>query len=546
MPNPSHLIIAPILIPLLAGGLLLFFEDRERRLKDAVSILTALALIVVAFVLLKRTYPAAGAEDGRIFVYLLGNWPAPIAINLVLDRLSAIMLVLTAVLGLAALIFSIARWQRAGAHYHSLFLFLLMGLNGAFLTGDLFNLFVFFEVLLAASYGLVLHGSGPARVKAGMHYIVINLAASLLFLIGVAMIYSAAGTLNMAHLAVVFGELDGDGRAIAEAGAGILGIAFLVKAGIWPLNFWLPTAYSAAAAPVAAVFSIMTKVGIYILMRLSLLFFGSEAGSSSGFGSEALFLAGMATILFGMVGVLASQAMGRLAGYSVLVSSGTVLAAIGFSQAGVTAGALFYLLSSTLALAALFMLIELIERGQDPAANVLAVTMEAYGEGEEEEDPATEEIGVAIPETLAVLGVSFAICGILLAGLPPLPGFLAKFAMLTSMFNPAGLGDGAIRHSSWWLASFLILSGFATLIAMTRAGIRSFWARIDGEVPRVLLVEVAPIALLLTAVVMMTVAAGPTYRLLEATASDLHAPQAYIEAVMQALQAVPNKGEIAP
>src|SRR5690606_31567800 len=204
--------------------------------------------------------------------------------------------------------------------------------------------------------------------------------------------------------------------------------------------------------------------------RLSLLFFGVEAGRSSGFGDELLFLAGMLTILFGSIGVLASQALGRLAGYSVLISSGTLLAAVGYSQNGVTAGALFYLVTSTISISALFMLIELIERGQDPAANVLAVTMEAYGEGEEEEDPATEEIGVAIPETLAVLGVSFAICGILLAGLPPLPGFLAKFAMLTSMFNPAGLGDGAIRHSSWWLASFLILSGFATLIAMTRAG----------------------------------------------------------------------------
>src|SRR5690606_20371598 len=243
MSAPSHLIIAPILIPLLAGALLLFFEDRERRLKDAVSILTSAALVVVAAVLLFRT----GADGGRIFVYLLGNWPSPIAINLVLDRLSAMMLLLTAVLALPALVFSIARWQRAGAHFHSLFLFLLVGLNGAFLTGDLFNLFVFFEVLLAASYGLMLHGSGQLRVRAGMHYIVINLAASLLFLIGVAMIYSVTGTLNMARLALVLQGLEGESRFMADAGAGILGIAFLVKAGSWPLNIRLPTAYSAAA-----------------------------------------------------------------------------------------------------------------------------------------------------------------------------------------------------------------------------------------------------------------------------------------------------------
>jgi Formate hydrogenlyase subunit 3/Multisubunit Na+/H+ antiporter, MnhD subunit len=540
MSAPSHLIIAPILIPLLAGALLLFFEDRERRLKDAVSILTSAALVVVAAVLLFRT----GADGGRIFVYLLGNWPSPIAINLVLDRLSAMMLLLTAVLALPALVFSIARWQRAGAHFHSLFLFLLVGLNGAFLTGDLFNLFVFFEVLLAASYGLMLHGSGQLRVRAGMHYIVINLAASLLFLIGVAMIYSVTGTLNMAHLAIVLQGLEGESRFMAEAGAGILGIAFLVKAGSWPLNFWLPTAYSAAAAPVAAIFAILTKVGVYVLLRLSLLLFGSEA-ASTGFGEQALFFVGMATILFGAIGILASQALGRLAGYSVLVSSGTLLAAVGFAQTGVTAGALFYLISSTLTLSAFFMLIELIARGQDPAADVLAVTMEAYGEGEEEEEEA-EEVGVTIPETLAVLGVSFAACGILLAGLPPLSGFVAKFAMLTSMFNPDGVGEGVIRHSSWWLASFLILSGFATLIAMTRAGISAFWARIDGEVPRVLLVEMAPVAALLAMTVFLTIGAGPVMRFLEAAAADLHSPQAYIQSVMEAVQAVPHAREVLP
>src|SRR5690606_18516369 len=241
-----------------------------------------------------------------------------------------------------------ARWEKAGTHFHSLFLFMLMGLNGAFLTGDLFNLFVFFEVLLAASYGLILHGSGPARVKWGMHYIVINLAASLLFLIGVAMIYSETGTLNMAQLSLLLGGLDAQSRPLAEAGAAVLAVAFLIKAGIWPLNFWLPNAYAAAVAPVAAIFAVMTKVGIYILLRLSLLFFGVEAGGSSGFGDELLFLAGMLTILFGSIGVLASQALGRLAGYSVLISSGTLLAAVGFSQSGVTAGALFYLVTSTI------------------------------------------------------------------------------------------------------------------------------------------------------------------------------------------------------
>jgi len=537
IPSPTHLLIAPILIPLAAGALLLMFDERERRLKDTITSVACAAMLAVSILLLGRAHTGGPGGDGSVYVYLLGNWPSPIAINLVLDRLSSMMLVLTAVLALPSFIFATARWEKAGTHFHSLFLFMLMGLNGAFLTGDLFNLFVFFEVLLAASYGLVLHGSGAARVKWGMHYIVINLAASLLFLIGVAMIYSETGTLNMAQLAVLMGQLDTQSRPIAEAGAAILGIAFMIKAGIWPLNFWLPNAYAAAVAPVAAIFAIMTKVGIYVLLRLTLLFFGIKAGGSNGFGAELLFLAGLLTILFGAIGVLASQALGRLAGYSVLISSGTLLAAVGFSEDGVTAGALFYLVTSTISISALFMLIELIERGQDPAANVLAVTLEAFGEDSEIEEINENEVGLAIPETLVVLGISFGICTLLLAGLPPLSAFLAKFAMLSAMFDPEASG---IRSSAWWLASFLIFSGFASLIAMSRAGIRSFWAPLEGVVPRVLLVEIAPVAALLLVTVGLTVAAGPAMRFMDATAGDLHKPNAYIDAVLNAVQAAPG------
>ncbi|TWG98304.1 multisubunit potassium/proton antiporter PhaD subunit [Mesorhizobium sp. J18] len=535
--GPEHLVIAPIVIPLVAGALLLFFDDRERRLKASISALSAAALLAVSIALLRISHYG----DGRVAVYLLGNWPPPIAINLVVDRLSAIMLVLTAVLAIPALLFSIARWHGAGPHFHTLFLFLLMGLNGAFLTGDLFNLFVFFEVMLAASYGLMLHGSGPFRVRAGLHYIAINLAASLLFLIGVALIYGVTGTLNMADLAIRIPQVGEDSRMMLEAGAGILGVAFLVKAGLWPLSFWLPTTYTAAAAPVAAIFAIMSKVGVYILLRLSLLFFGASAGASAGFGSEVLLYGGMATLAFGAIGVLASQSLGRLAGFSVLVSSGTLLASIGLVQGDITAGALFYLVSSTLTISAFFMLIELVERGQDAAANVLAVTMEAYGEGEEEEEE-EEEVGIAIPATLAVLGVSFAVCGILLAGLPPFSGFIAKFAILTAMLNPGGLGEqGVITPASWWLVALLIFSGLSALIAMSRAGIRAFWAPVDGSVPRVLLIEIVPVAALLLLTLALTVQAGPVMRFMEATAGSLYAPQPYIDGVMEAPRAVPRQ-----
>jgi multicomponent K+:H+ antiporter subunit D len=445
--------------------------------------------------------------------------------------------VLSSVLAIPALAFSVGRWQKAGPHFHTLFLFLLMGLNGAFLTGDLFNLFVFFEVMLAASYGLALHGSGTQRVRAGLHYIAINLAASLLFLIGVAMIYGVTGTLNMADLILRIPAVPAESRMMLEAGAAILGVAFLIKAGMWPLSFWLPTMYTAAPAPVAAIFAIMSKVGVYVILRLSLLF--SAAGmpeGTSSFGWQLLFLGGLATLAFGTIGVLASQALGRLAGYSVLVSSGTLLAAVGLSQTGVTAGALFYLVTSTLTISAFFLLIELVERGQDAFANVLAVTQEAFGEGgdADEEDEEELEIGVTIPGTLAVLGISFGLCALLLAGLPPLPGFLAKFAMLTAMFNPAGMGEAAgPGATSWWLAALLIISGLAVLIAMSRAGISTFWAPVDPVVPRVLLVEILPVGMLLAATVALTVQAGPVMRFMEATAEGLHQPRSYVEKVME-------------
>jgi multicomponent K+:H+ antiporter subunit D len=256
---------------------------------------------------------------------------------------------------------------------------------------------------------------------------------------------------------------------------------------------------------------------------------------TSSFGWQLLFLGGLATIAFGTIGVLASQALGRLAGYSVLVSSGTLLAAIGLSQTGVTAGALFYLVSSTLTISAFFLLIELVERGQDTLANVLAVTQEAFGEGEEDEE-VEAEVGVTIPGTLAILGISFGLCAILLAGLPPLPGFLAKFAMLTAMFNPAGLGgagtEAEIGQATWWLTALLIVSGLSALIAMSRAGIRAFWAPVDAVVPRVLLIEILPVGLLLAATVALTVQAGPVMRFMEATAEGLHQPWSYVEKVM--------------
>jgi multicomponent K+:H+ antiporter subunit D len=532
-PSPDHLLIAPILIPLVAGALMLFYDERRRRERRIIALVSAASLLFVAIELVDMV---AGADATTVGLYLLGNWPPPFAIVLVLDRLSALMLLLTALLALPALVFATARWDRRGQHFHSLFQFLLMGVNGAFLTGDLFNLFVFFEVLLAASYGLALHGSGPLRVRAGLHYIAINLAASLLFLIGVSLIYGVTGTLNMADLATRVPLVPAADRPLLAAGAAVLGVAFLVKAAMWPLCFWLPITYMAAAPPAAAMFAVLSKVGVYVILRLSSLAFGTAAAQLTGLGAELLLAGGLATLVFGTIGVLASQGLGRLAGSAVLVSSGTLLAVVGMSGLGggspLVAAALYYLVASTIGLSALYLMVELIEREQGAVAAMLTVTAEAYGLGDEDLAEVEMGVGPQVPGATAVLGLCFAACALVIAGLPPLAGFLGKFAMLAAALGSGGLAEGGVAPVALVFTALVIASGLAALIALAREGIRTFWAAEEEEMPTVPLIEIAPVVLLLALTVAMTVKAEPVMRYMEATASALNHPHVYVRGVL--------------
>ncbi len=510
----DHLVVLPIVLPLAVGALMLLIDERRHRLKAALSVSAALLLVAAACALVAR------AAAPVTHVYPLGGWPAPFGIVLVADRLSSVMVLLAAVLGFAALLFSLARWHRAGPHFHALLHFLLAGLSGAFLTGDVFNLFVFFELLLVASYGLALHGSGAARVRASLHYIVVNLVASLLFLVGVSLLYGVTGTLNMAELALRVPAVPAADRALLEIGAATLGIAFLVKAAVWPLCFWLTPAYAAAAAPAAALFSILSKVGVYAVLRLWLLVFGDDTGAA------LLAWGGMATAAFGIFGMLASQELARVCGYSLIVSSGTLLAVIGIGGAALAGAALYYLVVSTLGIAALFLLVELVERAREPGADLIAVTAEAFGLGREEEEP-EEEVGVAIPATMALLGIAFACSALVVAGLPPLPGFLAKFAMLAGL-----LAADPVPAAAWVLLALLMLSGLAAVVAFGRAGVRVFWASQERSVPRVRVIEMAPVAVLVALCLGLTVAAGPAMGYLQQAAEVLQSPRPYIEEVI--------------
>ncbi|RZS80930.1 monovalent cation/H+ antiporter subunit D [Pigmentiphaga kullae] len=538
----DHLMIVPIVLPMLVAGLMLLLGEGRATAKAVVNVAATVTLLAVAIALLRQ----ADAGPVRVAVYLAANWPAPFGIALALDRLSAIMLLLTAIMALGSLLYSLARWHRAGVHFHPLFQLQLMGLNGAFLTADLFNLFVFFEILLAASYGLLLHGSGPQRVKAGLHYIAVNLVGSSLFLIGVALIYGVTGTLNMADVAVRIGQVEASDRMLMEAGAAILGVAFLTKAGAWPLNFWLPPSYAAASPPAAALFSIMTKVGVYVILRLSLLMFGDQAGESSGFVQQWILYIGLATLTFGTLGMLASQNTGRLAGFAVIISSGTLLSAIGFGRDSVTAAALFYLVSSTLALGAFFLLQELMERSRTFGADLLAVTLEAFGLDrpvDAEEDMSTTDIGVAIPAAMAFLGLSFIACALVLSGLPPLSGFVAKFALLTTILNPDGLTPEIGSPEpvlAWVLLGLLVVSGLTTVVSLTRIGIRAFWVPSGRAQPRLRVIEVFPIAAMLVLGIVLMVQAQPAMRYFTDTARALHHPDDYVRGIMSARQAGPG------
>lgn len=540
-----HLVAVPILVPMLTAALMLLLGEHRRRTKAALTVVSGLIGLLAALALLRWVNAVdTGTGPGSIGVYLAGNWRAPFGIVLVADRLSTLMVALTGVVAFAVSIYSTSRWDRAGVHFHPLLQLQLMGLNGAFLTGDLFNLFVFFEVMLAASYGLLLHGSGRLRVGAGLHYIAINLAASSLFLIGAALLYGVTGTLNMADLGLRIANLDPADRGLVHAAAAILATAFFAKAGAWPLNFWLVPAYSAAVAPVSAVFALLTKLGIYTVLRLWTVLFAPDTGASAQFGQEVLLAIGLSTLFVSALGITGTQRMSHLAGYAVLISAGTLLAAIGLGQPAVWAGALYYLLSSTLAASAFFLLIDMIERWRNAGASIAPHEQAGDAPFLSEDLKAMDNVnlddeqqalyGRAIPAGIAFLGLGFVACTLLLAGLPPLPGFIGKFAMLSAL-----LDTPVISPANWSFLALLLLSGFLTLVALSRAGIRYFWTQPMSSMPALRALEVLPVAALLATSLALSIEAGPVMRHASDTAQGLFKPTAYRNAVMGARQ-VPN------
>ena len=502
-----HWIVVPIVLPLLAGGLLLLVEQRRPQLAWAISLVTVLALAAVALLLL------AVADGGRVLPYLLGNWRAPFGIALALDRLSALMLALTALVALAALMYS-RRTAARGPHFYALFQFQLMGLHGAFLTADLFNLFVFFEVLLIASYGLLLHGGGAARLRASIHYVTFNLTGSALFLIAVALLYGVTGTLNMADLAVRVAAASPENVALIKSAGLLLLVVFCVKAALLPLYFWLPDTYAAASAPVAALFAIMTKVGIYAIARVYTLIFGADAGAAAHLAQPWLAWLAAGSLLLGALGALSALRLRTLVAYLIVVSAGTLLLALGLGTRGTLAAALFYLVPSTLVAAAMFLLVDRIAQSR-----LAGDTMD----------------GSAWSVSPVALGVLFFVFAVSLAGMPPLAGFLGKALLLKAA---ASTPMAAVA----WAA--VLLSSLAVIFTLARAGSTLFWkAPVDvggaGPARPASGGERGALALLLVSLLAVAAAAGPLSRYTQATATQLTDRRGYVNAVLGAQPAPP-------
>jgi multicomponent K+:H+ antiporter subunit D len=506
--TPAHWIIAPIVLPLLAGALALLAEKRSPRMAAAVSVGATLLLAVIALRLLVL------AAGGEVTVYLVGNWRAPFGIALALDRLSALMVLLTAVVGVAAVMYARGRGRHGrhderGPHFHALFQFQLMGLNGAFLTADLFNLFVFFEVLLIASYGLLLHGAGAVRLRASVHYVVFNLTGSALFLIAVSTLYGLTGTLNMADLAQRIATVPMESAALLQAAGLLLIVVFGVKAAIFPLYFWLTDTYGAATAPVAALFVIMTKVGVYCIARATTLIFGVDAGPAALVADPWLQALALATLALAAFGALAAWHLRRLVAYLVLASAGTLLLAVGIGSAGTIAAGLFYLVHSTVVAAALFLLVDSIvaSRGETGDEMVPAPLAGAGG-----------------------YGTLFFLLAVAVAGLPPFGGFLGKSMLLA-----------ASRPEPWAAAvwAVVLLSSLGIVVALARAGSTVFW---KAEAPNAMQAAAArasppergALALLTAAACAIVVLAGPIAQYTEATARQLLDRTAYMRAVLGA------------
>lgn len=511
----SSLVCVPVLLPLLAAGVKLAIGGRLRRLQSLISLVTLGLSLAVSVLLL------VAADTSGPLVTDLGGWAAPVGICLVADRLSTLVLVVSSAVTLCVMAYSVANSYDEQEHdapmaiFHPAFLVMVAGVADAFLSGDLFNLFVAFELLLSGSYVLLTFGGTEARIRAGATYTLMALASSMLFLIALAITYGATGTLSMAQLAERFATLPGQVKLMVEL---TLLLAFAIKAAIFPMSAWLPDSYPTAPAPATAVFAgLLTKVGVYSIIRLEALLF------PGGPVSTLLMWVALATMLTGVLGAVAQTDMKRMLSFTLLSHIGYMVFGVGLSTVAGLAGAVFYVVHHITVQTSLFLVVGMVER----RTGTTSVT----------------RLG-GLMRAAPLIAVLFFVPAMNLSGIPPMSGFLGKL-----MLVQAGLADGG------WLPVTLVAAGLMTslltLYAVAKVWGKAFWRgpRADrmgrvveseegtGEDP-VVTTTAMPAALplsvaaLVTLGLSFTVLAGPLSALAQRVAAELMAREPYISAVL--------------
>jgi multicomponent Na+:H+ antiporter subunit D len=488
----------PVIVPLAAAAVSMALGSwlRWQRLLGVVALVATVAVNV--FLLIE-------VADGSIIVTSYGAWEAPVGITLVVDTFSAIMLTVSSVMLLAVLVYSIGspRTTDEVTFFHPVYLVLAAGVAASFTTGDLFNLFVAFEVTLVASYVLITLGGSRAQVRHGMTYVVISLLASTLFISGVALVYAATGTVNMADLAVRLAEVD---PAIRN-GLGVLFlVVFGIKAAIFPLFFWLPDSYPTAAAPITAIFAgLLTKVGVYAIIRSQTLLFAGQERSTL-----LLVVAGL-TMLVGVLGAIAQDDVKRILSFHIISQIGYMIFGLGLFTIAGLAATVFYVVHHILIKTTLFLVGGLIE--------------ERTGTGQ------LRRLGGMV-HTAPLLAVLFLVPALSLAGIPPLSGFVAKLTLIQS-----GMEVGA-----YLTVGVALFVSILTLFSMTKIWAGVFWGSPDEPMPipmarqgprlRSPRLMTASTATLVVASLVFVVAAAPLYGLAENAAHALMDPSVYVREVL--------------
>jgi multicomponent Na+:H+ antiporter subunit D len=498
----ANLLILPIMAPFLAAALSLLWR-RSRHVQRALALVGASGILGAGVALV------AVVGRGGPLVLELGSWPAPFGIIFVADMLSAILVTLTGFVGLAVAVFSLAAIdaQRERFAYYPLLLILLMGVCGAFLTGDIFNLYVWFEVLLIASFVLLALGSERAQMEGAIKYVTINLIASMLFLVAVGLLYAEAGTLNMADLARVLPELARPG--LLTAISAMFMVAFAIKAAMFPLYFWLPAAYHTPPPVVSAVFAgLLTKVGVYALLRTFTLVFVGDVGYTH---TVVLVVAGI-TMIVGVLGALAQNEMRRILSFLIVSHIGFAVMGLGLYTPAGLSGAVFYIVEDMLVLTALFLATGIIYQvvPNDDLQNLGGFYAAA-----------------------PLFGLIFLLPALSLAGVPPLSGFFAKLALLRA----------SLEIGQYGIVAAAICTSVLTLLAVTRIWSEVFWKPNPREeavaLPRFSAQSAAlwlPVAALAACVVVLGLAVGPAFGLAAQAGQQLFDPSAYMQAVLGAGQ----------